>query len=162
MIGGALAVRRPVLLATERELAVLADGGVSLVAMLPLAGVPLHHPLSALDLWYHPQRHNAGPLLSCMFLVRPGMQAGKQGTEKRLVPAGPAPLPCKLSRGFGLGAHGARMPPNMSSGAGTACRPAPGRALWRAQPERAHRVWALRGAAAGVRVRAWRAAGAAP
>ena len=46
VIGGALAVRRPVLLATEREMAVLADGGVSLVATLPLAGVPFHHPLS--------------------------------------------------------------------------------------------------------------------
>lgn len=50
VIGGALAVRRPVLLATERELAVLADGGVSLVAMLPLAGVPFHHLLSAVTL----------------------------------------------------------------------------------------------------------------
>lgn len=49
VVGGALAVRRPVLLATERELAVLADGGVALIATLPLAGVPLHHPLSAVS-----------------------------------------------------------------------------------------------------------------
>ena len=53
VVGGALAVRRPALLATERELLVLADGGASLLATLPLAGVAgnpcLSPPLSYSD-----------------------------------------------------------------------------------------------------------------
>lgn len=46
MVGGALAVRCPVLLVSAQELAVLADGGASLVAMLPLAGAPWHDALT--------------------------------------------------------------------------------------------------------------------
>lgn len=41
VVGGAVAVRRPVLLVTAAELVVLADGGASLVALLPLAGAAL-------------------------------------------------------------------------------------------------------------------------
>ncbi|KAK9844032.1 hypothetical protein WJX81_002459 [Elliptochloris bilobata] len=41
VIGGALAVHRAVLVVTARELLVLADGGTSLVATLPLAGLQL-------------------------------------------------------------------------------------------------------------------------
>lgn len=51
MVGGALAVRRPVLLVSAQELAVLADGGASLVAMLPLAGAPLDDELTELSIY---------------------------------------------------------------------------------------------------------------
>ncbi len=74
---GALAVRRPVLLLSAGELAVLADGGAALVAVLPLPGLQLAER-------FRERRLSArAPQGRCPAMPpgEPGAGAGRQGLQ---------------------------------------------------------------------------------